>query len=307
MEEVFGHNTYYILCASPDKVLGVLPLIHLKSRLFGNILCSMPFLNFGGLVADTMEVERCLLDEAEKLSRKLGVDYTELRHMREIHHSLPQKTHKVSMTIKLDNDPEVLWNNFSSKHRNELRKSFKNGLEFRVGKMDMLDDFYNVLSEGWRDLGTPIYNRYFFDKIVQELEEHIELTGVYHENTPIAVAFNGLFKDTVEGMWTYALPRYRHLRSNYFLYWKMIERACEAGFNIYHLGRSSKDSGNLHFKNKWNAFPQQLYWDFILHKKTELPSLDVDNPKYKMLIKTWQTMPVRLTQIIGPPIARSIP
>ena len=40
-----------------DRFAGVFPLVQVKSRLFGNIACSMPFVNYGGPCAIDVDVE----------------------------------------------------------------------------------------------------------------------------------------------------------------------------------------------------------------------------------------------------------
>ena len=49
IERVFGHECIY-LAASDDsgRLAGVLPLVRVKSMVFGHFLVSMPFLNYGG-------------------------------------------------------------------------------------------------------------------------------------------------------------------------------------------------------------------------------------------------------------------
>lgn len=87
----------------------------------------------------------------------------------------------------------------------------------------------------------------------------------------------------------------------------MIKDACERGFKTYHLGRSSTDSGGESFKKKWNADTKQLYWQYHLNSIEEMPNLNPSNPKYKILIKIWRILPLKITQIIGPLIAKNIP
>ena len=87
----------------------------------------------------------------------------------------------------------------------------------------------------------------------------------------------------------------------------MIKYACENGFEKFHLGRSTVESGGEFFKKKWNAYPTQLYWQYILGKKREIPRLNVDNPKYRVAIGAWKTMPAVITNAFGPFLARSIP
>src|SRR2546425_12446655 len=48
MEDVFGHQGVYLAARNGAGLAGVLPLVRVKSVLFGDYLVSMPFLNYGG-------------------------------------------------------------------------------------------------------------------------------------------------------------------------------------------------------------------------------------------------------------------
>ena len=307
MERNFGHATYYLMARDDGVVTGVLPLVFIKSRLFGAMLCSMPFLNFGGVVADRPDVERELLEQASVLVEDLEADYLELRHLKQSAVKLPARLHKVSMTVDLESDPDLLWNAYKSKHRRNIRKALKSGMEYRTGGQELLDDFYQVLSSGWRTLGTPIYAKSFFRDVLDTFGDAVEISMVRFGGRPIATAFDGFHGGTVEGMWAYALREFSRLEPNYFLYWKLIERACLRGLRLYHLGRSTAGSTAEFFKSKWNAESRQLHWEYVLGRSTELPSLDVSNPKYQLAMAAWRRMPLSLTQRIGPHLAKNIP
>ena len=132
---------------------------------------------------------------------------------------------------------------------------------------------------------------------------------VFYQGKAIATAFNGHFRDTVEGMWTYALKEHAGLYTNYLLYWEMIKDACIRGYTLFHLGRSTHESGATFYKSKWNAQTHQLYWEYLLNerRRSDLPELNVDNPKYKLAINMWRKMPVRITNWIGPFLSKSLP
>jgi len=267
----------------------------------------MPFLNFGGICADNVEIEKLLMCEGERILRDQKGDYLELRHLKQSSIAILSKSHKVSMTLELNRDPDVLWNKFTTKHRTSVRRAGKNELEIKIGKRELLKDFYNIMCRGWRDLGTPVYPFSFFSNIMDQLEDSLEIYVVLHEGEPIATAFNGLYKDTVEGMWASSIREFAKLQANYFLYWEMIKRACLQGYKWYHLGRSTAESGGEFFKEKWNAILKPLYWEYILNKAQKIPELNVDNPKYQLAIRLWRKLPVGLTQKIGPYLAKNIP
>jgi len=80
-ERSFGHRCHYLAAVEGGDIVGVFPIVYINSRLFGKILCSMPFVNFGGPCALRPEGEKKLLVEAEDLVRRIGADYLEIRGM----------------------------------------------------------------------------------------------------------------------------------------------------------------------------------------------------------------------------------
>ena len=81
IEQSYGHKTHYLMAINEDgQMAGLLPLVHLKSLLFGNSLVSMPYLDMGGILADNQEAFQALLTEAMKIGKQLRADHIELRH-----------------------------------------------------------------------------------------------------------------------------------------------------------------------------------------------------------------------------------
>src|SRR6266404_7708476 len=65
----FGHKCYYLAADENGTCHGILPLVHMRSSIFGNFLISVPFVNYGGLVCSNDAAARLLLGEAEQLRR----------------------------------------------------------------------------------------------------------------------------------------------------------------------------------------------------------------------------------------------
>lgn len=307
-EESFGHSTFFLAAMRDGRMTGVFPLVYIRSRVFGRILCSMPFVNYGGPSAADGESEAALIERAVSIAGGLKADYMEIRCIRRLPGDLPAGEHKVSLTIELSPGADALWNGLSTKQRTNVRRAYKNGLEARAGGIDLLDGFYALFTESWRDLGTPVYNIDYFRRILREFPDKTRIfLACMKDGTPVAGAFNGHFNGTVEGMWAASPARYRQLQANYVLYWEMIKDACEKGFTKYHLGRSTADSGGEAFKSKWNASPTQLYWHYHMRNGGPMPGLNTGNPKYRMAINAWKRLPVRFANLIGPLFAGQIP
>jgi FemAB-related protein (PEP-CTERM system-associated) len=303
----FGHQSVYFAAVEAQVIVGVFPMVRMKSLLFGNLACSMPFVNHGGPCGDSEEIERQLLEAGERQADEWGVEYLEIRSQRRLSDRYPCSEHKVSMTIALEPDPDAIFTAFKAGQRGEIRRAFNKGFTARFGR-ELIADFYAVLSESWRDLGTPIYRIDYLESILAALPIATRLCVVYDANgRPAAGALEGLHNQTVEGMWLGMRSEYRKLLVGYVLYWELIKDACLSGHRVFHLGRSSKDSGGEQFKKKWNAEAVQLYWHYLLRTRREIPSLNPTNPRYRLAIKAWRKLPLPMTRIVGPYLSRSIP
>lgn len=307
-EREFGHRTCYLAAENSSGVVGVFPLVQLKSRLFGNIACSLPFVNFGGPCGESEDIERALLESAARVADEWAVDYLEIRSTRPLGDRYPCSTHKVSMTVDLASDPEAIFGAFKGDHRKDIRRAYKYGFTARFGTLDLVDDFYAILSESWRDLGTPIYAKSYLKSVAAAFPTSTRICVVYAaDGTPAAAAFVGHQSGTVEGMWLGTRAAYRRQMVGYVLYWELIKDACKNGHRLFHLGRSTSESGSEQYKKKWNARPTQLYWQYLLRTRSEIPQLNVSNRKFQLAIAAWRRLPVPVTERIGPMIARSIP
>jgi hypothetical protein len=91
------------------------------------------------------------------------------------------------------------------------------------------------------------------------------------------------------------------------LYWTILRKAIEDGYKIFDFGRSTIDSGTFHFKKQWGAAERPLYWHYWLRQGKIVPRLTPDNPKYRLAIKIWRHLPIRIANAIGPKIAKNLP
>lgn len=307
IEKSFGHKTYYLMAVGGKKIKGVLPLAHLRSRLFGNFLVSLPFLNYAGIIADNENIAGRLLKYGIGLAEQLGVEFMELRHLG---HKLPlvsTKTHKVTMVLDLDRDTASQWKAFNAKLRNQIRKAEKSGLRIRIGGSEEVREFYNVFCRNMRDLGTPVYGVTFFENVLDRLSESARIFRVTTEDMTIAAGICVWFKDTLEMPWASSLKTYRRFCPNNLLYWEAIKFAIENGFRRFDFGRSTPGEGTYKFKEQWGAKPTQLYWQYWSRNGSAVADLSPKNPRFSLAIRTWQKLPVSLTKILGPKIVRSIP
>lgn len=309
IEKSFGRRTYYLVSeTNTGEINGILPLVNLKSALFGNFLVSLPYFNYGGICADNREAEEALLEHAIEIAKRCKADHIELRHTKNYANGLPVKTAKVSMWLALPDSSEDLWRSFPSKLRSQVQRPKKAGMFVRLGKEEELDSFYSVFSVNMRDLGTPVYSKMFFRNILQEFPEVSWILTVYtKEGFPVASGFLVGFKNVLEIPWASSLRSHNRYSPNMLLYWNALQFGCEQHYETFDFGRSTPGEGTYQFKAQWGAKPVQLYWHYWLSKGGHIPELNPHNPRFRMALYVWQRLPLSVTNLIGPSIVKNLP
>ncbi len=302
------HDPYLIEATENNQTVGLLPLMFVRSFLFGRFLVGLPYLNVGGVMAVDEEVTRRMINRAVDLADHLRVRYLELRHEMHIDHPYltAKQTHKVHMRLKLPDFPGPLWEGFPASVRNQIRKGEKNGLEVAWGRRELLPEFYAVFSENMRDLGTPVYSLRLFAKVLRSFPERSELCVVRQHGAPIAGALLLHGDGVTEVPSAGSLREFKTANANMLMYWHLLERAIQRGQSIFDFGRSTPGSGTYRFKEQWGALPSPSVWQYYV-RRGRINDMRQGNPKYQRLIRVWQRLPLRITQLLGPRIVRGIP
>ena len=303
-ERAFGHESIYLVARDGDRIAGVLPLVFIDSLVFGRSLTSLPFLNYGGIVADSQEAADKLLAAATEVARHRRCRHVELRHVGRRFSSLPCKEHKVAMQLPLETG---MWQRLDRKVRNQIRKAQKSELTSEYGGVELLADFYQVFARNMRDLGTPVYGRRFFEEVLRSFPERTQIHVVRLRRVPVAAGITYRTGRGVEVPWASSVRDYSALCPNHLLYWSVIERAVADGCDVLDFGRSTPHEGTYKFKEQWGARPVPLHWEYALLNGAALPNASPTNPKFQLAIRMWKKLPVSIATRVGPSIVRAIP
>ncbi len=299
---------YCLEAVAGDTTLGLLPLMGVRSVLFGRFLIALPYLNYGGVMADDPTIARRLIDRAVALADELDVRFLELRHERACDHPrlVTRAGGKIHMRRILPATPGQLWEELSPKVRNQVRKGTKNDLTVAWGGEDRLAEFYDVFSHNMRDLGTPVYGESLFREIIEHFPDRAEFCVVHSGMTPVAAALLLHGCGVTEVPSASSLRGYNPTCANMLLYWKLLERAIERGQVAFDFGRSSPEGNTYRFKKQWGATPHPAEWQHYVRRGGHA-DMRPDNPRFRRLIRIWQRLPVGLTRLVGPMIVRGIP
>ena len=302
LTRAFDHRTHYLLAERDGEIRGVLPLAQVRSLLFGNALVSTPFCVYGGIVAAEEVAHAALEKSACDLARRLGVDHLEMRNRQRRHPDWPCKDLYVTFRKAIDPDPEKNMLAIPRKQRAMVRKGIKEELRAEIdGDPGRLYDMY---SESLRNLGTPVFARRYLETLQDVFGSACDIVTILKEDRAVASVLNFYFRDEVLPYYGGGTLEARAVAGNDFMYWQVMERGREKGCRVFDYGRSKRGTGAFDFKTYWGFEPEPLYYEYYLVKSREMPNLSPTNPKFGKAIELWRKMPLKLTQLIGPPVAK---
>lgn len=307
IERVYGHKTWFYYVEQDGKIIGVLPLAEIKSRMFGHSLGSLPFCVLGGVAATSRAARPLLDDAADKLARSLGVGHLEYRNLVPQHAGNPDwhlKELYVTFRKEISADDEENMNAIPRKQRAMVRKGIKLGL---TGEIDQdVERFFIAYSTSVHRLGTPVFPKSYFKVIKEVFGDDCEIRTIVRGKEIIAGVLSFYFRDEVLPYYGGGMPAARECAGNDFMYWNLMQAAAARGMRIFDFGRSKLGTGAFDFKKNWGFEPTPLAYEYRLYGSTELPDNNPLNPKYQLFIKMWRKMPIGLANVLGPYIVRNL-
>jgi FemAB-related protein (PEP-CTERM system-associated) len=299
--ETYGHPTFALGAVRGGTLTGVLPLVLVRSRIFGRHLVSMPYLDCGGICsAGDADAEEALLASAVAMAADAGAPL-ELRHRTPRPYALPASTHKVTMTLDLAGGEPAVWQRIKSNRRGQVRKAQRNGLTAEIAGPEAVDALFSVLATNMRDLGSPMHRRSFFRNTVLALGDDARILLVRHEAEVVGAGLLLAHGDSMVLPFSSALRSTFSLGTNQFLYWEAVRYALACGCRLFDFGRSSPGSGTFEAKREWAAEPVQLYW-----YGSGGDAAEISRPR-QLAVRAWQRLPVPVATAGGHLIRGGLP
>jgi len=305
MADVLGHECVYLVALDRDGTwAGLLPLVRVRSRLFGHYLVSLPFLSYGGPIGEAGAQER-LAAEALAIAARSDADLLELRTRHAITGDLRPSLRKIAVVLELPDSAAALWTSFPSKLRSQIRRPLKEEMDVRFGR-EQLHAFYDVYARTMHGLGTPALPGRFFEDVAATFGAYVDLGAVYLEGLPVAAGFGFHWRDEFELTWAGSLRALRPRAPNMLLYWAFMERMIGRGTRRFNFGRSTPGGGAHRFKEQWGGVNLTLPWlQWSPRRIDQTPS--PERPVYRMARAAWRRLPLSVANRLGPRLARQLP
>lgn len=311
IEAATGHRWHLLVARdATGAMVGLLPLHHIRSRLFGSALVSAGFAVGGGIVADDDMTAAALADAAIDLARDCGVDSVELRGGCCPAGWQPINDSHLGFVRPLAADDEAELLAIPRKHRAEVRKALGHveagTLRVDVGKSAASrDGHFSAYATSVRNLGTPVFPRRLFDAVLDHFGADADIVTVRHGDAVVASVLSLYWGGAVMPYWGGGTMAARGLRANELMYFALMRHARERGITRFDFGRSKVGSGPAAYKKNWGFEPAPL--GYARWSATgEARDINPNSGKYQAMVRLWKQLPLPVANRLGPIIARQL-
>ena len=305
-----GNRARGLVAERNGKIAAWLPLTEIHSPLFGRMLASSGFAVGGGLLTEDGSSNMGIFTALEELALRLSCSAIELRGG-----ALPQR--RTGWTIKCDlhcgfvqplaADDEAQLTRIPRKQRAEVRKGLAADLTVTVGtgRADRVAH-YAVYAQSVRNLGTPVFPAALFDAVLDTFGDAADILTVWSGAEPVASVLSLYDRGAVLPYWGGGTNAARRLRANDRMYYELMLHARRRGCSQFDFGRSKSGSGAYHFKRNWGFEPAPLSYAQWTAPGAAARDADPSSARHSARIALWKRLPLRLTNAIGPLIARGL-
>lgn len=308
VRDTFGHEPIYLSALRGPRLVGVLPLFLVKSRLAGRMLVSVPYAVGGGMLADNDGIARGLFLRAQRIAEQKRCDIIDLRSERAMVPELTTSDRYALFRRNLPVSVDDVLTSLPRKARAAARHARdKYNLTIDYGD-EHLPFVWKLYARNMRRLGSINYPFAFFRRLIRHTPERHWVSVVRRDGKPVAGLVTFLFRDRVMPYFYGATDDALTCNAANFIYLSTMERGVAAGYRVFDFGRTRRDNrGSFDFKRFQGFEPRPLpYQRWIAPGKTD-PNLTPDNPRLSLARNAWRRLPLCMTRPLGSWLARHIP
>ena len=299
-----GAEPLHVWAERDGQVVGVLPLHHVRSRLFGARLASTPQAAYGGPLAADDEIAARLVEHAVDEAERRAVRYLELRMVRAPGQACDGERWcasdlRVTLGGPIANDDDGILKAIPKKTRADCRKADEAlAAEEAPG---LFGEFHALFAENQHSLGTPVLPRRFLAMVAECADLAPRILVVRDaDRRAVAACLSFRHRERILPYYAGAARDALHLRPNHGLYLNVLRFARREGCTYYDFGRSKRGSGSYDFKRRWGFDETELAYRYRLVRATEMPALNPQNPRYQRKIEAWKRLPHWAANLLGP-------
>jgi CelD/BcsL family acetyltransferase involved in cellulose biosynthesis len=294
-------------------LVGLLPLMLVRSPLTGRRLVSLPSTNVGGPIGARSWDPGRLIGAAVDLARAYRAKYLELRGGARSDCTGPSGLSELdyfgTYVVNVSALQRGAADPFDKRARRGVAKAAKAGVRVELRHdSSALEQFCALNLQTRHRHGVPAQPTSFFRTmaaIFRETDQFHIVQARYAERTVASIILL-TYRDTVTYAYGASDQAYLRFSPNHAVFDFAIRWAADNGFQTFDFGRTAPDNlGLVEFKRQWGTEFRRLpyyYWPaadgFVSAKE--------DSPKYRLFTKVWRSLPVGIAGAIGPALYRHL-
>ena len=297
----------------------IFPFFLIESKIFGNKLISLPFIDFGGPIGkiDNKFLKEILNyikknEDISKVEIRLNdfmVDYKKIEKNL-INNGFKKEFKKNQFILQLRGEEE-LWNDFNRITRKGIKKAKKSNLQLKeINNEEELKSFYKLYFNNMKNFGTPQHSYNFFNNL-RGMKKEFKGLNCYKEDKLIGSLIILCTKHYSYAAYNVSDRKFLIYQPNDLIHWEMIRWCMKKGIKYFDFGQcdaSSKEGthayGIYKFKKKWGGkLYNRCYFYYEFDKKDKIESIKKERD---LLTNIWGKLPSSLIKIIGPKIASQL-
>lgn len=305
LKKSFPNVKFQYLAVIDDGIKALLPIGLIESKLIGNRIISVPFLEYGSFSGDINYIKPILDHIKNNYSKKyqyleirLGLDYDN-----ELSKHLIKSEEYKRFVLELKTKEEN-WKLLDKQKRKAIRKAKKSNITVKELSKDNIEEIYILYLKNMKQFGSPPFYKEFF---INFFELNLgKCFGAFKDNNLISFLLGLIYKDRIHCIIASSDKKNLELRPNELAHWHFIKYGIENGFKYFDLGRVREESGQFRFKQEFGCQLTPLHHYYDLYKLKKIPKTDPTSKKYRFAIELWKKMPIIMQRKFGPSIRESL-
>jgi FemAB-related protein (PEP-CTERM system-associated) len=308
VETTFGHTSRHLVAFRGADIVGVLPLVEIKSMIGGRMLVSVPYAVAGGILADDRTTVESLWTEARKLGEEINANVIDLRSERAQVDGLRHLQGYAGFRKTLPPQASDVLGWLPRKARADARNArtrHRLTVEFDRKRTR---DVWRLYCRNMRRLASINYPFEFFEQLVDGYGDDAIVQVVRKDSRIIGGLISFRFGQTFLPYFVGCDERFNRCNTNHFIYMTAMERAVELGCTVFDFGRTRRDNeGSYNFKRFFGFEPRPLEYQRYVYPGKTFPNLTPSNPKLQLVRQIWKHMPMSFCTAAGARLSRHLP
>jgi hypothetical protein len=301
-----GAEFYPLAVYDGPKIRGILPLYRIRTLRSGEALISIPHFVAGGIVAESSDVQRALLDRTIEISKQLKISHITLKQYK-LKLSGPLCTDENYYNRELEMSPDIdqVWRSIPETNRAKVEEARKYDLKLEYPSTDVAT-FYRFLLRDQHAAGVPCVSKSWVEGLFSTGAYEIAL--LRHKGELVAATMAKKFRDTVS--FPFSCLRDQSEGTTLFaysLYWQLMTRLAKDGIRICHSGRIPKTDAAFGYRLGWGGTKHSYYYQYYGVGEGQTEFSTKRGTKRRLVESVWKKLPVGVAQALGPVVVKQFP